>query len=287
MKVGLFIPTLNAGDFFNQVLGAIAIQDYDFEIRKIIIDSGSTDNTIEIAKNYNFEIYNIQKEEFNHGGTRNLAVNLLDDCEIIIMMTQDVLLANKESFEKIVNFFNKDEEIFMAYGRQIADALNSSWFEREARSYNYPDKDIIKSLSNIDDLGIKTVFASNAFSAYKTVLFKRIGGFDQNINFSEDMHIAAKGISDNLKVAYVSSATAFHTHNYRVHEEFKRYLEIGKFHKTHSWIQERFGKNENEGYKLVINEIRKILSEKKYNLIVMSLMINMAKYLGYKIGKFV
>lgn len=284
-KVGLFIPTLNGGETFKEVLEGVSKQILDFPIRKLIIDSGSQDKTILLAENNGFEIVKIQKKDFNHGGTRNLAVEILKDCEIVVMMTQDVIMADNESIKNLISIFEKDENIVLAYGRQVADPSKSNWFENRTRRFNYPDRSQLKDLKSKNELGIKTVFASNAFSAYNVKNFKKVGGFPKNINFSEDMYIAAKSIRAGYKIAYQHNAIVFHTHNYTLKEEYKRYLEIGKFHASHPWIQKEFGSNENEGIKLVVDELKTIISEKKIKLILYSLILNSVKYIGYRQGR--
>ncbi|MGY0203697.1 hypothetical protein ACW7EJ_09135 [Acinetobacter soli] len=54
------------------------MQILDIPIRKLIIDSGSEDETTSLAINNGFEVVNIKKNEFNHGGTRNRAVEILN-----------------------------------------------------------------------------------------------------------------------------------------------------------------------------------------------------------------
>lgn len=283
-KIGLFIPTLNASDFFHEVLKGISMQILDIPIRKLIIDSGSKDETKSIAISNGFEVINIKKDEFNHGGTRNLAVEILDDCEIIVMMTQDVILENPTSLKELISGIIENDNVFMAYGRQIADDQKGSWFEKRARHFNYPSESMVKSKSDVDKLGIKTVFASNAFAAYNTEKFKKIGCFPSDVNFSEDMFIAARGILSGYSISYESKATVLHTHNYSLKEEYKRYMEIGKFHKNQQWIQEAFGRNEGEGIKSVINELLSLISEGKLHLIFYLILLNITKYAGYKKG---
>ena len=76
MKIGLVIPTYNAGEKFISLLESIEQQSYQIE-RKVVIDSNSTDETVCLAKRYDYEVIRIAKKEFNHGRTRQLAVEYL------------------------------------------------------------------------------------------------------------------------------------------------------------------------------------------------------------------
>uniref|UniRef100_UPI0015CC83AF glycosyltransferase family 2 protein n=1 Tax=Escherichia coli TaxID=562 RepID=UPI0015CC83AF len=91
MKYFIAIPTYNGGDIWK--LKAANIRKYSPpDVCVKIVDSGSKDNTIDIAKEMGFEFSIISSNEFNHGGTRNLlaADNRLD-YDVVIFMTQDAI----------------------------------------------------------------------------------------------------------------------------------------------------------------------------------------------------
>ena len=104
MKIGLVIPTYNAGEKFISLLESIEQQSYEIE-RKVVIDSNSTDETVCLAKRYDYEVIRIAKKEFNHGRTRQLAVEYLSDMDIVIFITQDVIFADACGIERLVAAF--------------------------------------------------------------------------------------------------------------------------------------------------------------------------------------
>ncbi|HMT03419.1 MAG TPA: hypothetical protein PKD00_08965, partial [Burkholderiales bacterium] len=79
----------------------------------------SLDNTLEIAKQYNFENRVIKNEEFDHGATRELALEILEDADIIVYLTQDVLLANSDSIVNLINIFETNNKVSGCFGRQL------------------------------------------------------------------------------------------------------------------------------------------------------------------------
>ena len=145
MKIGLFIPTYNAGRAFNKVLNSIdsSIENSGIVIRKIIIDTFSDDDTVEKARKHGFESFNIFKRDFTHGEVRRRAVGYLNECDYIIFMTQDVIL-HENSIKEIVEFIDSEENMLVAYGRQVPDLNKSTIFEQRARKFNYPEKSKIK-----------------------------------------------------------------------------------------------------------------------------------------------
>ena len=90
MKCGLIIPTLNAGANFQKLLEQIDSQT--LPIKKLIVDSDSTDGTPELAKKFGFDVLTVQRKNFNHGATRQLALEKLLPLDVIIFITQDIFL---------------------------------------------------------------------------------------------------------------------------------------------------------------------------------------------------
>jgi len=111
-----------------------------------------------------------------------------------------------------------------------------------------------------------------------------VGGFPKNSIFGEDMYVSAKMGQKGMKTAYCADAQVFHSHGYTFLQEFKRYFDNGVFHAKESWIQEEYGKAENEGFKYVLSELN-FLGLKYWYLIPSSVIRNLLKLIGYKLGK--
>lgn len=251
----------------------------DFDV--LVIDSSSTDDSQNIARNYNFDLVIIDSDEFNHGGTRNYGFELCSESDVIVYLTQDAILCNKYSIYNLVKSFD-DKGVSAAFGRQLPHD-NANELATHARLFNYPDASIKKSIDDKSSLGIKTVFISNSFAAYRRDKLSAIGGFPQSTILCEDMYVAAKLIGDGLSVYYCSESVVKHSHNYSIAEEFKRYFDIGVFHKDEPWIKRDYGSAGNEGIKYVKSELD-FLKGSPLNLLFRSLCFNFAKLLGMKVG---
>src|ERR1700712_100447 len=103
MGVSLLIPTLNAGKLWIEVLESISQQNFPIE-RKILVDSGSSDDTVKLAVDYGFEVIQIRKEQFNHGATRQLLIDQTTS-EICVFLTQDAILATANSIRRLAAAF--------------------------------------------------------------------------------------------------------------------------------------------------------------------------------------
>ncbi|WP_121812107.1 glycosyltransferase [Mucilaginibacter kameinonensis] len=281
-KIALLIPSLNAGEEWINTLDSIHNQSIKIN-KKLIIDSGSSDKTIFVAEQFGFEIININKSEFNHGKTRQQLVELSDNADICIFLTQDAILASPDSISHIVNAFN-DPKVGMAYGRQLPHK-NAQTLESHARLYNYPAISHVRSYDDIALMGFKVSFCSNSFAAYRRDALLAIGGFPTDSIMGEDAIVAAKMLTAGYKKAYVADATVYHSHTYTLLQEFRRYFDTRVFHEQNKWLVRDFGKPTGEGFKFMRSELNYVLKHKK-SIILNSVFSLGAKWLGYKSGKF-
>ena len=132
--------------------------------------------------------------------------------------------------------------------------------------------------------GIKTVHMSDSFSAYRKSALNEIGWCKEGLIVSEETYIGAKMLLNDYKIAYVDDAIVYHSHDYSIVEEFKRYFDVGIFHRQENWIIEKFGAPMNEGKRYVKSEINFLIKNKKIYRIPELFIRSIAKYLGYKLG---
>lgn len=247
----------------------------------LFIDSNSSDLTKEIAAK-DFEVVSIATVNFDHGGTRSLVKDLTEG-DIIVYLTQDVLTLSSEDIVRLVAVF-EDESIGAAYGRQLPYP-ETNLFGKHLREFNYQDNSYVRSMEDKNKYGIKTAFLSNSFAAYRRSALDKIDWFKDGLILGEDTYAGANLLKAGYKLAYVANAQVYHSHNYSVWEEFKRYFDIGVFHQMESWILKEFGKPEGEGIRYLKSELFFLFKHKAYYLIPEFFIRNGMKFFGYKLGK--
>jgi rhamnosyltransferase len=142
----------------------------------------------------------------------------------------------------------------------------------------------VRDLTDREKLGIKTIFISNSFAAYRKSALMEVGGFPPHVIFGEDTVTAARLLLSGYKVAYVAEALAYHSHRYTWAQEFRRYFDIGVLHSREGWMLDRFGMTSGEGKRFVVSELKYLLDHDARQ--IPSAMVRTAlKLLGYRLGK--
>ncbi|WP_051906924.1 glycosyltransferase family 2 protein [Sulfurospirillum sp. SCADC] len=274
MKIQTIIPIFNPQVSFSERIVPL-LQEQTASSALLVINSGDKDLTI--AKSATLKI---QKSEFNHANTRNLALNY--EADFYLFMTQDSMPYDEFLVENLLKAF-EDDNVVVAYARQIpyqdADAM-----EVFARMTNYPLSSKVKSKDDLPTMGIKTFFCSDSCAMYRASYFKEVSGFKKDLNTNEDMEFAARAIMDGKKVAYAADAKVYHSHTFTCKDIWKRYSAIGKFFTENSWILkevEKYHKAESTGINQALRELKYLLKESPWS-IPRSCLHSLIKFIAFK-----
>jgi len=281
LSVALCIPVRNPGSGVFALIKTIKNQSLHLE-KILVLDSCSSDGFIEPFRDIDAKIYLVPDGEFDHGGTRRAGADLLQGVDVVIFLTQDSIPSDSYAFGELIKEF-ENPTVGVAFGRQLP-RKNATPLEAHARLFNYPPESKIKSLRDVSSLGIKTAFSSNSFAAYRQTALADVGGFPKSCIVSEDTYVAGKMLLKGWKVAYCSEAKVYHSHNYSLTNELRRYFDIGVFHSREPWLMERFGSAEGEGKRFVVSEIKFIWPGNLFLLPVI-FMKTIIKYVGFRMGK--
>lgn len=281
LNFAVCVPTLNAGPQWQHWL-EVTLAGLEPTMRLVVIDSSSDDDTATLARNAGAEVISIDRQTFNHGGTRNRLLHELGNCDVVIFMTQDAFISDPAALTTLGQSFDA-ADVGAAFGRQLAHR-DATPIAAHARLFNYPANSRVVSQADIPSLGIKTAFLSNSFAAYRRQALIDAGGFPNHVILSEDMMAGARLLKRGWKLAYNAQACVYHSHNYSVREEFKRYFDIGAFHAQEAWLIEWLGSAEGEGLRFIRSETSYLLKHAPFAL-PSALLRAFAKYAGYRLGR--
>ena len=277
--VGLCVPTRNPGPDAARQVAAFKRQSLHPD-HFLVIDSASTDGSLQPYVEAGARLHFIDPAEFNHGATRQLGIELLGT-DIVVFLTQDAELAEPESLQRLVACFN-NPAVGAAYGRQLPRP-GAGAIEAHARLFNYPARGQERSIRDRKELGIKTVFISNSFAAYRCSDLMEVGGFPPDLIMGEDTYVAARMLLAGKKVTYCADAAVFHSHNYGWMEEFRRYFDTGVLHAREPWIRTAFGGPGGEGWRFLRSELQFLLRRNPW-LLPSAIVRTALKLAGFRLG---
>jgi rhamnosyltransferase len=289
-QFGVIVPTYNPGlEAWAKWVQALQSQNCK-PMQVVVVDSGSTDGSLELSQQSGFTILKTSAQDFNHGATRQWALNQgflnpepSPPSDFIVFLTQDAILASSNALAELLQAF-QDPQVAAAYGRQLPNP-EAHWLEAHTRSFNYPDGSRTVQLQDKASLGIKACFLSNSFAAYRLQALMAQGGFPAHLPLGEDTFTAAKLLLSGQSLRYQASAAVYHSHNYNGLQDFQRMFDTGVFHAQNPWLLQSFGKAEGEGAKLVRSQWHRLLQQPHFMQgLLQWLSTNALKLLGYKLG---
>ena len=227
-KVSVVIPTLNAGPGFEELLKKISVQEGDFDREVLVIDSGSTDNTVELATRYGAAVHHIKRGEFNHGATRNLGISLARG-EYVVLTVQDAVPLDERWLATMVENLERDERVAGVYSRQIPreessvltralinDLATASLERREQfaespEHYSKMPPRKRRRLAVFDD-----VSSCLRRSVWEEVPYEKT-------DFGEDIRWGKRVVEAGYKIMYEPRSAVFHSHERGAMYDLKRY----------------------------------------------------------------
>jgi glycosyltransferase involved in cell wall biosynthesis len=210
-KVSIVFRALNEEKWFADALSACMKQNApNHEVEIILVDSGSTDRTIEIAESFGARVVHIKKSDFTFGRSLNYGCEAADG-DYLIFISAHCIPASENWLANLVNPLEQGV-CHYSYGRQIGHEV-TQYSERQIFAQYFPD---------YDKLPQEGFFANNANSAISKALWEQYK-FDEEATGLEDMVLAKQLVRDGLSVGYVGSAPVIHIHEETLEQTQRRY----------------------------------------------------------------
>lgn len=201
MLISIIIRTLNEDKYLEKLLISIGKQKINgFNCEVVIVDSGSTDKTLQIAKTYKARVTFIKKKDFTFGRSLNVGCKFANG-EYFVFISGHCIPVNKNWLHELIEplFSNKYD---YTYGRQIG-AKTTKFSENQVFDKYFPKK---------PGNSINEIFCNNANSAIKKKVWSRFK-FNEELTGLEDMYLAKQITEDNGKIGYISSSIVYHIHD--------------------------------------------------------------------------
>jgi glycosyltransferase involved in cell wall biosynthesis len=209
MNCSLVIRAYNESRHIGRLLEGVRRQTVkDVEI--IVVDSGSTDETVAIAASFEARIVHIPSAEFTFGRSLNLGVEAATR-ELVVIASAHVYPVYPDWLESLLRPFD-DPRLALSYGKQRGPE-SARFSEQQIFHRWYPD---------ISQPRQATAFCNNANAAIRRSLWQQ-NPYDETLSGLEDLAWAAWARDQGHDIAYVAEAEVVHVHEETPRGVFNRY----------------------------------------------------------------
>jgi glycosyltransferase involved in cell wall biosynthesis len=221
--VSILLLTKNGSRDLRDVLSSIYSQEGVKPLEVIVIDSESSDGTLDIAREFQVRIEKIPAKSFHHARTRNFAARLAYG-NLLVFLSQDAIPASVDWLASLLKNFD-DPSVGAVYGRQIPKPGSSP--ERvEVLQTLYGAQRLVKDPVLQNDLGYRFYHFSDVNAAIRRDVWEKTQ-FPEHLKVFEDLGIAKRILDSGMKIVYEPSACVFHSHQHSTIQLFRRYFDIG------------------------------------------------------------
>lgn len=227
LRASVLIPVKNGGALLAEVLDAVLSQQAPWPFEVIVVDSGSSDGSVELARQKGVRVVTIPAREFGHGRTRNLLASMATG-DFLVFITQDARPASPQWLHEMVQGCDCEPGVAGAFGPHLAHphARHVTHCELRQHFSGFGDKLSVVRLEDkarfATDPGYRQwlhFFSSNNScirrSVWETLPLPEVA-------FAEDQTWALRAIEAGYAKAFVPGAVVYHSHDFGVWETLQR-----------------------------------------------------------------
>jgi len=221
--VSIIILVKNGEKFIRSLLDGLRGQSMFEHAEIIVIDSGSTDDTLKIVSEYPVALTRIPPEEFGHGRTRNLGARLACG-KFLLYLPQDATPIGPDWLAALLLPF-EDAAVAGVYCRQVPRA-DASAMEKFFLLGTYPQRPAVRTLAKREEVSLSQCFFSTVGGVIRASLWKE-HSFREDVIMSEDQAWSKEVMLAGHAIAYQPAAQLLHSHQYGIVGIFRRNFDSG------------------------------------------------------------
>jgi glycosyltransferase involved in cell wall biosynthesis len=199
-RISIVIRSCNEERLIGRLLDGISHQTVkDWEI--ILVDSGSTDRTLAIARRHPVHIEHIAPEEFSFGRALNRGCRVAGG-EYLVFASAHVYPLLDTWLEALVAPFEADPRLALVYGRQRGPA-GANYAEQQIFAHWFPAHSQPRQ---------RHPFCNNANAAVRRARWVE-QPYDEDLTGLEDVAWAKRAMARGYHIAYAADAQVIHEHH--------------------------------------------------------------------------
>jgi glycosyltransferase involved in cell wall biosynthesis len=216
--VTVAVPVLNGGVLFGRVLAAVRSQRLNRPLELLVVDSGSTDESRDLALRNDAKLLEIPAEQFSHGGTRNLLMERASGSHVAFL-SQDAVPADDQWLARLLKGFDAAEDVGLVFGPYRGRADCTLMVRRELDDWFASFSRRVERGVGVEPDVRRTFFSDAngcvARGAWEKVPFRAVA-------YAEDQLLARDMLAAGFAKVYQPDAAVIHSHDYPTSEQFQR-----------------------------------------------------------------
>ena len=214
MTISIVIRAFNEEKHIGRLLFGIRQQTLKDEVEVILVDSGSTDGTLEVAARFPVKVVHIQPEDFTFGRSLNHGI-AASSGDVVVIISAHCYPVYPDWLAQLTQPFEK-EEVALAYGRQIGGEANH-YSEHQIFRYYFPEHSVPAQ---------GQPYAHNANCAIRRELWEE-HPYDEALTGLEDLAWSSWARETGFTITYAAEAVVVHNHEETFKQVYKRYQREG------------------------------------------------------------
>ena len=222
--ISVVLPVKNGARHLPEVLDAISRQRIDAAVEVLVVDSGSSDGSVEIARAAGARVLEIEPSEFGHGSTRNLAAAEARG-ERIAFLTQDATPASELWLAELVSPLDEQGRVGLSFGPHLPRQDTSPMVARELEQFfgSFSEDGTLHVDDGIESGNVRSGFFSNVNSALLRRCWEEVRF--REVEYAEDQAFARDAVAAGWRKAYVPAAAVMHAHDFGFVTFMRRYFD--------------------------------------------------------------
>jgi glycosyltransferase involved in cell wall biosynthesis len=227
-RVTVAIPVRDGERYLAEVLAAVGNQAVGCPVEILVVDSGSRDRSVEIARAAGARVVEIPPSQFSHGATRNLMMDLASG-DHVAFLSQDATPADDRWLSRLLEGFGLARDVALVFGPYEARPGASATVARELRDYfrtfSSNGRPVLQSIGSEPGSAYRRApgpltFFSDANGCVARWAWQRVPY--RPVPYAEDQLLGCEMLEAGYAKVFHPEAVVIHSHEYSPRDLLRR-----------------------------------------------------------------